>query len=141
MDLSYGAAYSMNATEARRRLVETYAAERSITATARLWHTSRAVVRKWMRRYRERGLAGLDDMTRKPRSSPARTAPEIEQAVKDVRPDTGYGRKRLAWLLRTARLSSRPRCRGHLRRARLLPHPQGPHAPAPAASSARLLTR
>lgn len=103
MDLSYGAAYSMNATEARRRLVETYTAERSVAATARLWHTSRAVVRKWVRRYLERGLAGLDDMTRKPRSSPARTAPEIEQAVQDVRKDTGYGRKRLAWLLRTTR--------------------------------------
>jgi len=43
MDLSYQEAYHTTG---------------SISGTARLWHTSRNVVRKWVRRYQEEGLAG-----------------------------------------------------------------------------------
>ena len=101
MDLSYQEAYAMTHTEARRRLVETYTRTHSIAATARQWQTSRTVVRKWVRRYEQQGLAGLDDVTRRPHHSPNRTPPEIEQAVEDARKASGYGRKRLAWLLYT----------------------------------------
>jgi len=103
MDVSYREAYRMTPVEARRRLVETYTATQSISATARRWRTSRAVVRKWVRRYRARGLKGLEDASRRPQHSPEQTRPRLEQAVRQARKDTGYGRKRLAWLLRTTK--------------------------------------
>jgi transposase len=103
MDVSYREAYIMTRVEARRRLVESFTATRSIAAAARQWQTSRSVVRKWVRRYRERGLTGLQDASRRPQHSPSQTKSELEQVIKQIRKDTGYGRKRLAWLLQTTR--------------------------------------
>jgi hypothetical protein len=45
-ELAYREIYAMNAVEARERLVRSYQELGSISATARLWHTSRQVVRK-----------------------------------------------------------------------------------------------
>lgn len=59
MDVSYREAYRMTRVEARRRMAETFTATRSVSHTARRWHTSRSVVRKWVRRYREIELAAL----------------------------------------------------------------------------------
>ncbi len=89
----------MNPTEARRRLVETFTRTHSVSETARRWHTSRQVVRKWLRRYKAQGLAGLADASRAPHRSPAQTDPASEQKVLALRKNTGYGRKRLAWHL------------------------------------------
>lgn len=99
MDVWYREVYAMNREEARRRLVDTYLATGSYSATASLWHTSRHLVRKWVRRCRERGEKGLEDHSRRPRASPARVSPEIEGKVVAARRQTGYGRKRLAWYL------------------------------------------
>ena len=46
---------------------------------------------KWLKRYRGRGDAGLADMSRRPRHSPGRTRPEVEQLVLELR------EKRPAW--------------------------------------------
>jgi len=81
------------------RLVETYLQTGSITETARRWHTSRNVVRKWVERYRDEGAQGLGDRSRRPHCSPARTSTEIEDIVVEAKKATGYGRKRLAWYL------------------------------------------
>ncbi|MEM3658250.1 MAG: helix-turn-helix domain-containing protein [Candidatus Hadarchaeum sp.] len=89
----------MNPEGTRRKLVETYMRTGSISQTAHLWGTSRALVRKWVRRYQEEGLAGLRDCSRRPRRSPRRTPPEVEAKVYAARKRTGYGRKRLAWYL------------------------------------------
>jgi len=78
MDLSYQEAHIMNREEARRKLVESYMAIGSISKTARLWGTSRNVVRKWVRRYQEEGLAGLGDRSRRPHHSPHQVVPLIE---------------------------------------------------------------
>ena len=48
MDISYYEVYTMNKEEARRLIIETY-------LDNRLWHTSRHVVRKWVRRFEEEG--------------------------------------------------------------------------------------
>jgi transposase InsO family protein len=40
---------------------------------------------KWMRRYQQHGEAGLEDQSRRPRQSPHRSAPEVEQVVLSVR--------------------------------------------------------
>jgi transposase-like protein len=39
---------------------------------------------KWLARYRAEGVAGLEEMSRRPHLSPGRSAPEIEQAVLEV---------------------------------------------------------
>ena len=52
-ELAYREVYAMNRSEARKQLVRTYLETGSVSATARLWHTSRQVVRKWVTRYRE----------------------------------------------------------------------------------------
>jgi len=61
-----------------------------------LWRTSRSVVRKWVRRCEEREEEGLEDESRKPRSSPEKISNKVEQEVLKARKKTGYGRKRLA---------------------------------------------
>ena len=56
---------------------------------------------KWLGRFRGGGTAGLAELPRRPHCSPKRTAPEIEQAVlqvRDTHPAWG-GRKLRAWLL------------------------------------------
>jgi transposase len=81
------------------KLVETYLTCGSIAETARRWHTSRNLVRKWVCRFQEQGLSGLQDRSRHPRSSPTRTPSDIEAKVREARERTGYGRKRLSWYL------------------------------------------
>ena len=50
-DLAYREVYAMNRVQARQLLLQTYEQTKSIRATARLWHTSRQVVRKWLRAF------------------------------------------------------------------------------------------
>ena len=86
MDLSYREVYAMNREEARRQIVETYMTMTTgnLSETARLWRTSRHLVRKpvpalwvWVRRYQEEGLSGLADRSRRPKRSPKRTPAEL----------------------------------------------------------------
>jgi len=99
LDISYREAYQMNKEGARKQIVDTYLAVGSVSRVARLWQTSRNVVRKWVRRFEDEGEEGLKDRSRRPRSSPQQTAEDIEQKVLEARRKTGYGRKRLAWYL------------------------------------------
>jgi len=99
MDMSYKEMDQMNPVMARHNLVMSYQQSGSIAATARRWRTSRAVVRKWLRRYESDSEAGLVDRSRRPHSSPRHTPPAVEQKVLDLRIATGYGRRRLAWHL------------------------------------------
>lgn len=99
MDISYKEIYAMNKEEARKQVVDTYFTVGSISQVARLWHTSRNVIRKWVRRFEQRGKEGLKDEPRKPHSSPHKVSDDIEQKVLEARKKTGYGRKRLAWHL------------------------------------------
>jgi len=61
--------------------------------------TSRNVVRKWVERYRDDGVKGLGDRSRRPHRSPSRTQAQTEDVVVEAKKATGYGRKRLAWYL------------------------------------------
>lgn len=51
----------MKRVKARIRFVKTYEKARSIRRTAKLRGTSLNVVRKWIRRYEEKGKEGLED--------------------------------------------------------------------------------
>ena len=99
-DLAYGEVHAMNPVQARKRLVQTYRETNSIRKTASLWHTSRQVVRKWVRREAEGGQKALQDRSRRPHHSPRQTTPEVEAQVVQARHETGYGRLRLAWYLK-----------------------------------------
>ena len=94
--LAYRKAYAMNRIEARRLLIETYDQTDSCSETAREWGTSCYVVRKWVRRFRQQGEAGLQDLSRRLHHSPRQTPAEIEQQVMEVWEKTRYGRQRLA---------------------------------------------
>ena len=80
-DLAYGEVYAMNKVQARQKLVETYSKTKSISETARIWHTSRQVVRKWVKRYQKEGEAWLIDRSRRPHKMPEKTSSEIGERV------------------------------------------------------------
>lgn len=102
-DLAYLEVYEMNEVEARKRLIQTYLETGSVSETARRWHTSRQVVRKWVRRHEQEGEAGVRSRSRRPHTMPRRTDPALERKVKELRERYGYGRKRLSYLLRLYR--------------------------------------
>ena len=58
---------------------------------------SRATVHKWRRRFAAEGLAGLDDRTSRPHTSPRRTDAEVEAQVACVRTELASGPARIAY--------------------------------------------
>ena len=73
-----------NAYNHRLRLVASVR-QRGLKPTARLFLTSPQTVRKWWRRYQQRGLSGLKDLSRAPHHSPQKTSAAIEQQVVALR--------------------------------------------------------
>lgn len=115
MEISYQEVYRMNLIQARLGLVRSYQQSGSIAATAREWHTSRQVVRKWLRRYNLHGEGGLCDLSRRPHHCPRQTAPGGKERVVKLHTATGYGRKRLAWeLFRSDGLAISPNTIRHI---------------------------
>src|SRR5690606_22974294 len=57
---------------------------------------SRQCAHRWVRRFRSEGVAGLEDRSSRPRSSPTRTSPEREQLVLDARHELRSGPLRIA---------------------------------------------
>jgi len=68
----------------RYRLVQT-ALQTGIRAAARQFGCSRNTVRKWLRRFQQRGKPGLEERSRAPRRIPHKTPPEVEQKVLEAR--------------------------------------------------------
>jgi transposase len=99
MEVLYQEIWKMKAVEARKRLIETFEETKSIRRTAKLWGTSRLVVRKWVRRYQQSGEKGLEDVSRRPRRSLRRTPFSVEEKVLKMRKEKGYGRRRIAYFL------------------------------------------
>ena len=83
----------MKRVEARKKLIETYERTKSISKTAKLWGTSRNVVRKWLKRYKEKGEKGLEDLSRKLKRSSFKTSSYIEEKVLKIRKERGYEKK------------------------------------------------
>jgi putative transposase len=57
----------------------------SMTEACERFGVSRVTGYKWWNRYQEEGVGGLEDRSRRPRSSPGRTAREIEGLVVEQR--------------------------------------------------------
>lgn len=68
----------------RLKMVER-AAKVGINQTAREFKTTRVTVRKWVRRYKEKGLRGLEEHSRAPKHIPHKTPKEIEDKVIELR--------------------------------------------------------
>src|SRR5271156_3447096 len=74
--------------------------ERSLSALCAEFHISRPTANLWLRRYREEGLAGIAERSRRPQHSPRQTSPELEEQVVALRqryPD--WGARKLQVLL------------------------------------------
>ena len=76
---------------------------------------SRATAYKWLRRFRDEGLAGLADRSSRPHRSPRRLAGAVEQEILELRRERKLGPHRLAGI------TGRPRstCYAVLRRHRV----------------------
>jgi transposase InsO family protein len=82
----------------RRLIVDRVAAGRPVAHIAAELGVSRQTAYRWVRRFRTEGTAGLRDRSSRPKSSPARTSPEREQAVLDARRSVRFGPLRIAAL-------------------------------------------
>lgn len=74
------------------------AAVRPVTHIAAELGDSRQTTYRWVRRFRAEGPGGLEDRSSRPRSFPARTSSEREQAVLDARRSVRFGPLRIASL-------------------------------------------
>ncbi len=68
----------------RLRLVQ-YARQHGIKPAARAAATTVPTVRKWLRRFQQQGLSGLQEHSRAPHRQPRRTPPELERQVLELR--------------------------------------------------------
>ena len=72
----------------------------SLSALCREYEITRPTGYLWLRRFREQGVAGVEERSRRPHVSPSQTRPEMEErivALRRQRPD--WGARKLAILL------------------------------------------
>jgi transposase InsO family protein len=67
----------------------------SVAAAAAEFGVSRKTVHKWLKRYRAREPFALEDRSRRPNRSPAKTADAVERAIVDVRGRLGWGARKI----------------------------------------------
>lgn len=75
----------LSVVEQRYRAVLAVLAGASVSETAAQVGVSRQTMHSWLRRYRESGLSGLADRSRRPKSSPSQLSPEVEAMVCELR--------------------------------------------------------
>ena len=89
----------------RERFVEeSYRTQRSFAEVCHRYGISRKTGYKWRERYSRGGRAALEDESRRPKSCPWATPPEVAEAILRVRriyPD--YGAKKILWYLEANR--------------------------------------
>lgn len=73
---------------------------RNMRQLCRRYGVSSRTAYKWIKRYQERGKAGLVDRSTRPKRSPRRTEEGMEQAVIQKREETGWGGRKIARVLR-----------------------------------------
>jgi len=115
-DVAYGTVHAMNTVQARKLLVKTYRQTQSIRETARRWHTSRQVVRRWVRRFRAQSETGLHDLSRRPHHSPRKTLSGIEEQERELRRSTRYDRERPTMQLKHQGIDVSPHTIRHILR-------------------------
>ena len=100
-----------------------YALDKGIKPAARTFNTSRPTIRKWVKRFRQKGYQALGDLSRRPRCSPRRTAQDLRDEVVRLKKKykrlgaeqikviegTGLSTKTMRKIWREAGISSRKR--------------------------------
>jgi len=81
--------------EQRLRVIEAYEEGASISELAEMQSVSRKTIYKWLSRYEESGLAGLTDLSRRPRCSPNQVSAEVEAAIVAARQRWKWGPRKL----------------------------------------------
>ena len=83
-----------------RFVIEARQKEGPISALCRRHEISRKTGYKWLARYQEAGtIAALNDQSRRPRHSPKRTSPVVEERVLAVRDQKGWGAEKISWVI------------------------------------------
>ena len=79
-----------------RRTMVLEAVEKGIKPTARAFQATVRTVRKWVKRYREQGLPGLEELSRAPKHIPHKTSEDVAAVVvAKKRVLKGYGARRM----------------------------------------------
>lgn len=99
--INYRELYHIDPVFARKKLLESYRRTKSMQKTAAEFKTSKSVVSRAYSRYLKQGEKGLQDRSRRPRSSPKKTESHIEYMVIIERKRTGYGPQRLERVMRS----------------------------------------
>jgi transposase-like protein len=82
----------------RLRVVQ-YAREHGVKPAAREFQTTPKTVRKWLQRYRQERLAGLNELPRIPLTCPHKTPPAVERRIVELRRQYPFmGAKRLKFM-------------------------------------------
>jgi transposase InsO family protein len=85
--------------EGRLRLCRRIASGWTVAAAAESMHISRQCAHKWWSRYRLEGVAGLEDRSSRPRTSPQRTPARTERRIVALRQARRLGPARLAGIV------------------------------------------
>ncbi|MEO0109855.1 MAG: helix-turn-helix domain-containing protein, partial [candidate division WOR-3 bacterium] len=80
----------------RVKMIEEYNKGKNISQISREYGVSRNTLRKWIKRYKEKGEEELKELSRKPHNSPNRTPKEIQEKILELYKKTNWGRKRIA---------------------------------------------
>ena len=75
----------LSVVEQRYQAVLAVLAGASVSETAVRIGVSRQSLHSWLRRYRESGLSGLVDRSRRPKSSPSQLSAEVEAVLCELR--------------------------------------------------------
>jgi transposase len=98
MGLAYWTVYRMNGNRYfQRQDVVRHAGQHGVRAAARFYACSRNTIRKWIRRARDEGSAGLHGRSRRPHRCPHQVPPDEERAIVALRRKTGAGAARLRY--------------------------------------------
>ena len=88
--------WELSVAEQRYRAALEVGAGVPVAEVAERYGVSRQSVHTWLRRYREEGIAGLEDRSHRVHGHPWRIPAEVEEAVCELRrADPGWGRQRL----------------------------------------------
>jgi transposase len=89
-----------NATEQRLSFLIDYASGQwSMSELCERYRVSRPTGYKWLKRVEEEGESGLDERSRRPKSSPHQTPAAIERQLLEARAKYGWGAKKLLQVL------------------------------------------
>ena len=78
-----------------RKALVSYALQHGIRQAQRTFSVSRNTVRKWLRRYKDNGLTGLQSRSTRPLRFPGKVSQAVENQVLEARRLSGFGAERL----------------------------------------------